>query len=345
MIINSQKSKVNSYKYLGHVLCNSKNVQKAIYEHPAIQAQKAMYALKENTKSTAGYLPPKLSMKMFDTHILPILEYNSEICFPEKQIDTLEKVQMKFLKNMLGVRCQTSTIAILADIWRFPLFVRQQVSALKFLNRLRSNTCPSLLQSCYEIQTELYQKGKPCWLTRLCKVTETLNMNHNEFDLNKTIVSVYEQAHAKMLHEINDSVRNPKLRTYKIFKKDIRIEPYLYHDFPKSIYCNIARFRLSSHNLNIELGRHKRPFVPAEERTCEKCNLNQVEDEFHCLMICEQFNAIRNNLFDIVCKCIDNFFVLNPSEQFLQILTSKDTNLNCALGKFLKIAIKLDRKT
>ena len=62
-------------------------------------------------------------------------------------------------------------------------------------------------------------------------------------------------------------------------------------------------------------------------------------------MICEQFNAIRNNLFDIVCKCIDNFFVLNPSEQFLQILTSKDTNLNCALGKFLKIAIKLDRKT
>ena len=50
-----------------------------MYEHLAIQAQKAMYALKENTKSTAGYLPPKLSMKMFDTHILPILEYNSEI--------------------------------------------------------------------------------------------------------------------------------------------------------------------------------------------------------------------------------------------------------------------------
>ena len=48
-------------------------------------------------------------------------------------------------------------------------------------------------------------------------------MNRNEFDLNKTIVSV---------HEINDSVRNPKLRTYKIFRKDIRIEPYLYHDPP-----------------------------------------------------------------------------------------------------------------
>ena len=105
-----------------------------MYEHLAIQAQKAMYALKENTKFTAGYLPPKLSMKMFDTHILPILEYNSEIWFPEKQIDTLEKVQMKFLKNILGVRCQTSTIAILADTGRFLLFVRQQVSALKFLN-------------------------------------------------------------------------------------------------------------------------------------------------------------------------------------------------------------------
>ena len=60
-----------------------------MYEHLAIQAQKAMYALKENTKSTAGYLPPKLSMKMFDTHILPILEYNSEIWFPEIEINTL----------------------------------------------------------------------------------------------------------------------------------------------------------------------------------------------------------------------------------------------------------------
>ena len=104
-----------------------------------------------------------------------------------------------------------------------------------------------------------------------------------------------------MLTEINDSTLNPKLRTYKTFKNDIRIEPYLNYTLPKSVYCNIARFRLSSHNLNIELGRHKRPYVPADERICEKCNLNQVEDEFHCLMRRKKWNDIRLNLFHIAC--------------------------------------------
>ena len=66
--------------------------------------------------------------------------------------------------------------------------------------------------------------------------------------------SLYEQIHAKMLNEINDSMHNRKLKTHKTFKKDIKIEPYLNHDLPKSIYCNISHFRLSSRNLNIELG-------------------------------------------------------------------------------------------
>jgi len=51
--------KVNSYKYLGHVLCNSKNIHKEMYTHLTTQAQKAIYALKENARSTVGYLPPK----------------------------------------------------------------------------------------------------------------------------------------------------------------------------------------------------------------------------------------------------------------------------------------------
>ena len=48
-----------------------------------------------------GYLSPSLNIKIFDTHVLPILEYNSEIWFSGKEIDNLEK---QFLKNMLGQR-------------------------------------------------------------------------------------------------------------------------------------------------------------------------------------------------------------------------------------------------
>ena len=55
----------------------------------------------------------------------------------------------------------------------------------------------------------------------------------------------------------------------------------------KYLYRSIARFRLSFRNLHIELGRHKRPYVVAEERICKRCDTNDTKDEFHCLIIVE----------------------------------------------------------
>jgi len=341
-IDNKELEMVSSYKYLGHVLCNSRNIHKDMYAHLVTQAQKATYALKENTRSTVGYLPPKLSLKMFDTHILPILEYNSEIWFSEKENSDLERIQLNFLKNMLSVRCQTSTTAILTDTGRFPLLIRQHSSALKYLDRLRSLDCPVLLHKCLEIQLKLREKGSPCWLSRLSKISDSLDIDLMNCDVKRAIVSLFDQAKDKMMFDINDSTKYPKLRTYKTFKTEMRLEPYLNFGLPKSIYTSIARFRLSSHNLSIELGRHKRPYVPPEDRICEKCNLNLVEDEFHCLMMCTKWTDLRVKLFEVACRTIDGFLVLKHSGQFHEILTSKNIDLNFALGKFLHTALKIE---
>lgn len=155
------------------------NAHKLMYEHLGTQALKAVHALNEKIKTSVGYLPPSLNMKMFDTHVLPILEYNSEIWFSDKEIDDLEKIQLKFLKNMLGVRYQTTTVALLADTGRFPLVLRQHSSAFKYLGRLTSNTCPVLLKKCYDIQVKLYMDKRQCWLSRLNKALATVGRNHS----------------------------------------------------------------------------------------------------------------------------------------------------------------------
>ena len=72
---------IESFKYLGHVLTN-----------------------KRNTKQTLGHITPKLALKMFDTYILPILEYNCEIWSSNKPVNELEKVQLGYLKNMLNLK-------------------------------------------------------------------------------------------------------------------------------------------------------------------------------------------------------------------------------------------------
>lgn len=332
---------VNSYKYLGQIISNSTNTHKLMHEHLASQAQKGIHALKEKIKSTVGHLPPNLSLKMFDTHILPILEYNSEIWFQTKEIDILERIQLKFLKNMLGVRNQTSTLAILADTGKFPLMYRQQASALKYWQRVRSGNCPNLLKICYDIQLTLHQGKFPCWLSKIHKILDSLDIqdNHNQATLHARL---FENAQRRMLNEINDSENNPKLRTYKLFKTQLQLESYLNHNFPKNIYRSIARFRLSSHNLNIELGRHKRPYIPAEERFCKRCNLDLVEDEFHCMMLCNNWKDLRLDLFQTACKTIEHFAVLSPKTQFHQILNNKNPDMIIALGKFLNMVLKND---
>ena len=40
---------------------------------------------------------------MFDTYILPILEYNSEIWANNTPVKELEKIQLKYLKYILAV--------------------------------------------------------------------------------------------------------------------------------------------------------------------------------------------------------------------------------------------------
>ena len=43
---------------------------------------------------------------------------------------------------------------------------------------------------------------------------------------------------------------------------------------------NFSKLRISAHNLNIEVGRHKRPRkVPEDERICDECK--EIENEFH----------------------------------------------------------------
>ena len=142
--------------------------------------------------------------------------------------------------------------------------------------------------------------------------------------------------------DINDNGKYPKLRTYKLFKGELRLESYLNCNLPKNLYRSIARFRLSSHNLYIELGRHKRPYVIAEERICKRCDINDIEDEFHCMVICTKWDAIRVDLFQVCYVHIENFTVLHPKEQFLKIMINKNPELNYALGKFLNIVLKTD---
>ena len=52
-----------------------------------------------------------------------------------------------------------------------------------------------------------------------------------------------------------------------------------------------TQIRMISHNLQIELGRHRRPHIPNEERLC---TCGDIETEEHYLKQCNQYTHIRH---------------------------------------------------
>ena len=90
-----------------------------------------------------------------------------------------------------------------------------------------------------------------------------------------------------------------KLRLYCKYKEDKQEELYLSLPIPMRLRRDLARFRTTSHNLEVEMGRHNN--VSFEDRLCQLCgrsNIFAVEDEFHVVFHCEAYNDIRHVYID-----------------------------------------------
>ena len=106
----------------------------------------------------------------------------------------------------------------------------------------------------------------------------------------------------------------PKLRTYALFEINLKTELYvslLILKCKRSIFC---QFRSGILPLAIETGRHRN--VPADERLCEICNWNLVEDEIHFLCFCPRYQELRTELYQNVLSLDRLFPQYTDTEKF-----------------------------
>ena len=87
--------------------------------------------------------------------------------------------------------------------------------------------------------------------------------------------------------EVGRGTGRNKLRTYRIFKEELKTEAYVNIIMLKHHMSALAKFRAGV--LRIETGRYERTIFPIYERTCFTW-LNNIEDEFHVIMKCPIFN-------------------------------------------------------
>ena len=140
------------------------------------------------------------------------------------------------------------------------------------------------------------------WSSEVENILDDLSM-HNIFQ-NKTICPM-KQFEEKLKFEyekvwLNNCLQKPKLRTYVTFKDTFKTESYLFHFLSRQHRLFIAQLRLGILPLRIETGRFENikdsltgrfRKLKVEERKCQICNLDDIEDEKHfyvyarCMMV------------------------------------------------------------
>ncbi len=329
------------YKYLGVMYSTVRQVDET-KTYILNSCSRALFKIKRYGKQL-GQLPPETALKLFDSLIIPLIDYGSEIWYKESIINKLETVHLRYLKRILKVRQQTSTLAVYGDLGRYPLKVRIQGNVLKYLHRLHNSPEDSVINKIVKMLQKYNDQGKSNWLTKAEKVFNNFHAcsgMHMEMFVSKSEMTVksfikstlQKQYESQWKSLICDMDKQPKLRTYCTFKTNLSLEPYLNIIIPKQRLA-IARFRCSAHFLAIETGRHQKPKVPVELRKCIACDT--VEDEIHHLMFCSNNKPHRDQLFKLASTCISNFENLSPVLQFRELLMSKDVKLLKAVAIFL----------
>ena len=234
-----------------------------------------------------------------------------------------EKVHLSFLKWALGVHRKASNIGVWGESGRYPLIYQSIRLTLNYYKRVSAADDNTFIKAALKEQKLL----KLPWFKNiepLLKLDEIFHMDHvtayrtiknknvisnsprgstsiikplpsQKFRVQNIIKTLTEQFIACWKHEKSVS---PKLSFYNNCKGKFARESYLDVTKGFSRRYSTSKFRISSHDLEIEQGRYTN--TPRELRVCAWCQLsigvNVLEDENHLLYDCDLYSGLRSKL-------------------------------------------------
>ena len=291
---------VKEYKYLGFTFTCSGLDNKGKC-NLLKQAKKAWYAIKHCLQKSENRCFSTYT-HIFDSQVKPIMLYACEVWADSLkenktiteniQNNPIEKFQISVLKQLLGVHKKTSNIAVLLETGRHPVTLTVKRQAMKYFLRFSSIEHTRLLHTYYESQkreqTGPYIKFIINTLdkTGLGNIWRTQLHENTKNPKNQSTITRHISRRLRDISSQNilsNLASNGKLNFLQSLKTEHKIEPYLkIHNFEHR--RAITKIRTSSHRLKIETGRWDK--VDQENRICENCLLNKIEDESHFLFEC-----------------------------------------------------------
>ena len=133
---NSIIETVREYKYLGFILVPSGSVVQGLNDLKS-RGNRAIFQIK-NKMGEYFRLKPKISIKLFNTLVKPILLYMADLwgCLKTPKNFPIDTLQTKFLKQVLGVQIQTTNIGVFLETGELPLSIFSMKASIKNWTRI-----------------------------------------------------------------------------------------------------------------------------------------------------------------------------------------------------------------
>ncbi len=284
---------VENYTYLGIVFSWNGKFDKAKQEL-AKKATRAMFAIIQ--KGRRMNLEIDLMLKLFDACVMPILLYGSEVWGYER-IDVLEKVHTRFCKIILHCSKFTHNSMIYGELGRYPIRLEIDRRMINFWSRLQLESDQKFSCVMYRILFHLVNVDRhdSLWVTHIRSLFQNTGFNYiwltqqvpNCIYAGTALYRVFQQQFLQNWTE--KMYHNTDFTNYRIFKTNIEREKYL-SVLPDHLLKSFTEFRTGSYRLTVN---NHRSDLPRNERICRKCNINEIDDEFHFLLQCPILADIR----------------------------------------------------
>ena len=324
---------VSFYKYLG-MFFTPKLVWTKSLKSQALQALKASASIFKYQKNF-GFFNPEDAFKLFDSVVKPILCYGSEI-WGYKYYEKIEKIQSRFCKRFCCLSPNTPDILALGECGRLPVAITYMVRCLTYWIKLLTMETHRYPKQCYIMLKRLDEVGKITWASHVKEMLYKYGFGYvwiaQDVGNSKQLLGLFTQRLKDCFLQdwfakINES---SKAEHYKCFKSLLDVEKYLYIDLSFRYRNALAKFRCSSHSLMIEKGRHTD--LDRLYRNCPLCiqrNVYILEDEYHFLMVCPEYEDLRYNFFP------ENMLTNVNLNKFYSFMTSKNEHVITSLAKYL----------
>ena len=347
---------VQEFTYLGNVLHRTQDF-KYTSNQLAGPGNRSMHSLVTQCRKKHLNIPV-LMCRLFDILVRPVLSYNAQIWGPDvflhvnktRTLDALnnklEVIQCSFLRIITGACKRVNNWVLLKEFGRYPLQLSWLLQSFRFWNKLCSMPNERITKIAFVDSIQLFVEGsQQCWpfkvLSSAC-ILDLIDSDiehmtiHDILDIRFSIPEAKARGQQYFDSIWSNIAINPRLApsTEVLFStskawtwNDLDMSnqspaEHLSSYMPYPLRQLLLRFRLGGHNLQVEEGRMSKHNTLREQRVCQCCTKNLVEDALHFMLECPAYDNIRDR---------SSGFFRDHENSLPNILNTKDVPTLCSI--------------